>query len=208
MLTNEDVLSPGAAHSLPEESVTRTNLSGSPLPNPRAVLQSALTKMGDVNSVRTRLQTTLPDGQTELMIESMKPDRIHVISTFGEMIGIGRKFYVKSAGGWVVKSEPLGGAEAEVLFDFRTFLKQLMDKMVKLSGIRITGQVLGSQMLDGVETVVYEFAVTDASETGSVQISVGKGDGYIRRIFILGGSVSIRMWYTNINEHFSIEPPM
>jgi hypothetical protein len=63
-------------------------------------------------------------------------------------------------------------------------------------------------MHDGVETVVYEFRVSDASETGSVQISVGKDDGYIRRISISGGSIRIKIWYTNINEPFSIEPPM
>jgi len=204
MLTNEDVSSPSAAHSVPEESVNRTNLSGSLVRNPRAVLEGALTKMSDVDSVRTRLQTTLPEGQMELLIESMKPDRIHVISPYGEMIGIGRKFYVKSAGGWEVKSEPLGGAQSEA-FDIRAFLKQMT---AKLSGVRLTGQVLGSQMIDGVETVVYEFAVTDASESGTVQMSVGKDDGYIRRMSLSGGSLSIRIWYTNINEQFSIEPPM
>lgn len=208
MLTSEDVLSSGAGHSIAEESVSRTSLSGSPLRNPLGVLEGALTNMGEVNSVRTRLQTSLPTGQTEFVIESMKPDRMHVISSYGEMIAIGRKFYVKSAGVWQIQSAPVGGAQSEVVFDFRTFLKQMMAKMVKSPGVRITGQVLGGQMIDGVETVVYEFAVTDASETGTVQICIGKADGYMRRMFLLGKAVEIKIWYTGINEQFSIEPPM
>ena len=204
MLTNEDVLSPGAGHSLTEESVSRTNLSGSPLRNARAILESALTRMGEVNSSRTRLQTSLPAGQREILIESVKPDRVHVISPYGEMIAIGRKFYVKSTGGWEVTSAPAGDAKSDAGFDFRTFIKQMTTK----AGVRITGQVLGSQMIDGVETIAYEFAVTDGSETGTIQVSVGKEDGYLRRMSLLGSAVDIKIWFTNLNEHISIEPPM
>lgn len=204
MLTNEDVLSPGAAHSVAEESVSRTNLTGSPLRNARAVLESALIKMGEVNSLRTRMQTSLPAGHAEILIESMKPDRTHVIFPSGEMITIGRKFYVKSTGGWVVTSAPRGGALSKPVFDPQTFLKEMLSKF---SSVRITGKVLGDQMIDGIETVAYEFTVTDASETGTIQVSVGKKDGYLRHMF-LSGPVDIKIWYTNINEHISIEPPM
>lgn len=204
MLTNDDVLSPRAPHSLSEESVSRTNVSGSPLRNARAVLETALTKMSEVNSLRTRLQTFLPTGQREILIESVKPDRVHVISPYGEMITIGRKFYVKSTAGWEVTSAPAGGAQSDAGFDFRTFVKEMTAK----AGVRITGQVLGRQMIDGVETVAYEFAVTDGSETGTIQVSVGKEDGYIRRMSLSGGAVEIKIWFTNINEQISIEPPM
>ena len=204
MLTNEDVLSPRAVSSLPEESVTRTNLSGSPLRNPRAVLESALTKMGEVNSLRTRIQGSLPEGQREILIESMKPDRMHVTSPYGEIIAIGRKFYVKGNGGWQVTPMPAGGAQADAGFDFRILVKQLIAK----ASVRMTGQVLGSQMIDGVDTVAYEFAVADGYETGTIQVSVCKADGYMRRMSISGGGVDIKLWFTNINEQLTIEPPM
>ena len=204
MLTSEDVLSPGAAKSVPEESVSRTNVPGSPLSNPRAVLESALTRMGEVNSVRTRLQTSLPAGEAEVLIESMKPDRMRVKSPYGEMIAIGRKVYIKSAQGWEVKSAPSGSAQSDAGFDFPTFVKQMMGK----AGVRITGQLLGGQMIDGVETLSYEFTVTDGSETGTIQISVGKEDRYMRRMSVLGGAVNLKIWFSNINEDLSIEPPM
>ena len=160
--------------------------------------------MGEVNSLRTRMQTFLPSGQREILIESMKPDRIHVISPYGEMIAIGRKFYMKSNGAWEVTPVPAGGAQSDAGFDFRTFVKEMIAK----ANVRITGQVLGGQMIDGVETVAYEFSVTDGSETGTIQVSVGKEDGYIRQMFLSGGAVDIKIWFTKINEQLSIEPPM
>ncbi|MFY9570719.1 MAG: hypothetical protein WAV20_04915, partial [Blastocatellia bacterium] len=190
--------------SPPEDVVTRTGGSGSPVRNAGATLQSMLTRMSEVNSLRTRLQTFMPTGQSEAMIESVKPDRMHVTSPYGEMIQIGRKLYMKTAAGWEVRSMPAGGAQSDAGFDFRTFVKQ----MTARSGVRITGQMLGSQMIDGVETLAYEFEVTDGSETGTMQVSIGKEDGYMRRISLSGGPVNIKIWFSNINEPLSIEPPM
>lgn len=204
MLTSEDVLSPLPATSVAEPRVSGTGLSGSPLRNPRIVLENALIKMGEVNSVRTRLQTSMPGGDREVLIESMKPDRVHVTSPYGEMIGIGRKFYIKSAGTWQVTSAPASAVKSDAGFDYRTFVKQMTGK----AGVRITGQKLGGETIDGVEAIVYEFAVTDGAETGTIQLCVGKDDGYIRRMALSGGAVGIRMWFTSINEDISIEPPM
>lgn len=207
VLTNDDVLSPGSARSLPEESISRNSSSGSPLRNAHTVLESALTKMAEVNSLRTRMQTSLPDGEAEVVIESLKPDRARIITSNGEMIVIGRKLYSKSHGGWQLISEQPGVQSNAAVLDSRTFLKQ-MKQMIGKSGVRITGQVLGGQMIDGIDTVAYEFAVTDGSETGTVQVSVGKEDGYMRRMSLSGPAVGIKIWYTNINEPLSIEPPM
>ena len=204
VLTNDDVLSPRAAHPLPDDNISGTDQSGSPLRNARTVFESALSKMVEVNSVRTRMQTSLPSGEREILIESMKPDRMHIISSDFEMIVIGRKSYLKSNEGWQVTSMPAGGAQSDAALDFRTLLKQMLSK----SGVRMTGQVLGGENIDGVDTVAYEFAVTDGSETGTIQLSVGKEDGYMRRLSLSGGAVGIKIWFTNINERFSIEPPL
>ena len=203
LMTNEDVWSPRARSSTADESVSPTGAASSPLRNARAVLEGALTKMSEVSSVRTRVQTSLPTGEREVLIETMKPDRTHIMSADGEMFVIGRKFYVKTGETWNVTSVP-AGSKSDVGFDFRTFVKQMMAK----SNVRVTGQVVGGQILDGVDTVAYEFAVTDGSETGTVQVCVGKQDGYIRRMFLSGGALEIKIWFTNLNEHFSIEAPM
>jgi hypothetical protein len=203
-LTSEDVLTPRSVHPLPDESISRTSPSGAPLRNARTVLESALTKMGEINSLRTRLQASMPTGQREVMIESIKPDRAHIVSSDGEMIVIGRKFYMKNSAGWQVTSLPAGGAQSDSGLDFRTIVKQLIGK----PGVRVTGQVLGTQSIDGVDAIAYEFAITDGSETGTIQLSVGKEDGYMRRMALSGGALGIKVWFTDINEQFSIDPPM
>jgi hypothetical protein len=204
MLTDEDVASPNAANSTAEETISTTRLTGSPVSNARTVLEHALTKMSEINSMRTRLQAFMPDGPKEVLIEVVKPDRMHVVSPYGEMFSIGRKFYVKGAKGWQVTDMAGSGAQSDSGFDFRTYVKQMIGK----SSVRITGQTLGDQMIEGVDTVVYEFAITEGSESGTIQISVGKDDGYLRRMSISGGAVKVRIWFGDINEQFSIDPPM
>jgi len=201
-LTNEDVLYPRASRATSEEKTKPLEGGSSPLRNARVVLEGALTKMSEVTSIRTRVQTFLPAGEREMLIESIKPDRTHLVSADSEMIVIGRKFYMKNGGTWQVTSMPAG--KGDLGLDFRTFVKEMTGK----SGVRISGQVVGSQMLDGVETVAYEFAVTDGSETGTIQVCVGKQDGYMRRIFLLGGQLEIKIWFTDINQPISIEAPL
>jgi hypothetical protein len=203
MLTNEDVLSPAEANSQPEESLRRTN-AGSPLRNPRPMLESVLNKMAEVNSMRTRLQTFTAEGQKEILIERTKPDRMHVITTYGEMIAIGRKFYAKKSGVWEVTPTPAGAVQSDPGFDFLTLVKQTIGK----SSVRVTGQLLGSQMVDGTDTVAYEFGIVDGAETGTLQVGVGKADGFLRRLYLKAGPLDIRVWFTNINERLSIEPPL
>lgn len=204
VLTSDDVLAPRSVNPLPDDSISRTGPSGTPLRNARIVLESALTKMGEINSLRTRLQASMPTGQRDVMIESIKPDRAHIVSSDGEMIVIGRKFYMKNNAGWQLTSLPAGGAQSDSGLDFRALVKQMLGK----PGVRLTGQVLGTQSIDGVDSIAYEFAITDGSETGTIQVSVGKEDGYIRRMALSGGALEIKVWFTDINERFSIDPPM
>lgn len=213
-LTNDDLLTPGSSpSSRPEEKPTAINPRVSTLHNARRVLESVLTKMAEVKSVRTRIQTFLPGGQREVLIETKKPDRMHVVSPEGELIAIGGTFYLKRSGGWHVITGPAGNAaQSDSMFDFGTLVKLMIGK----SGVLITGHLLGDQVLDGVDSAAYEFEVTDRSETATIQVSVGKEDGYMRRLSISGGpglvqggsGLTINVWFTNINEPLSIQPPM
>ena len=200
MLTNDDVLSPRSASSQPIDSEPRT-IKGSPLRNARTVLESAMSKMGELNSIRTRMQSLLPSGPVDVLVESMKPDRVHVVSPYGEMISIGRKFYVKGAGGWSVTSSK--AAQSDAGLDFKAVIKQFVEK----SGLTITGERLGSQTVDGIETVAYAFELSDGNQTGRIELNIGK-DGYMRQLFLSGGGLDLKLWFSNLNEPLSIEPPM
>jgi hypothetical protein len=171
-----------------------------------------LTKMAEVNSVRTRIQTLLPTGKREILIETVKPDRTHVMSPEGEMVVIGGTFYLKTNAGWQVTTVPAGNAaQSDSGFDFSALIKQMIGK----SKVLITGQFLDDQVLDGVDCAAYEFELTDRSETGTIQVNIGKKDGYMRRLSISGPGLvqggsgpTINVWFTNINEPLSIQPPM
>jgi hypothetical protein len=201
MLTNDDVVSPRSMGPQPTESDPIATSTGSPLRNARGILESAISKMSELNSVRTRMQTTMPSGQMDVLIESVKPDRTHVVWPHGEMIGIGRKFYVKGEGGWTVTSVKAPQSDAGV--EFNALIKQLLQK----SGVKITGQLLGTQTLDGIDTVAYVFEVDDGIQTGKISLNLGR-DGYMRQMFLSGGGLDLKLWFSNLNEPLSIEPPM
>jgi hypothetical protein len=204
MLTNDDVLSPSSSRTTVEEPVIRTEATGTPLRNAREVLESALSKISEVKSSRTRMQMTSPAGQREVFIESVKPDRMRVSSADAEMIAIGRKFYLKTGGTWTVQTAPATSSTLDSGFDVRTFMRQMISK----GNVRITGKILGSQSVDGVETIAYEFQVTEGSDSGTLQLSVGKQDGFIRLLSANGSGMNIVVSFSNINEPLSIEAPM
>jgi hypothetical protein len=201
MMTNDDVLSPRSVSPLAIESETRAAANGTPLRNARTILEGAISKMSELNSVRTRMQSLFPSGQVEVLVESMKPDRMHVVSPYGEMISIGRKFYVKGAGGWSVTTAKAPQSDAGL--DFKTLIKQFIEK----SGVKITGERLRPQTIDGIDTDAYAFEVSDGNQTGRIELNIGK-DGYMRQMFLSGEGLDLKLWFSNLNEPLSIEPPM
>jgi len=213
VLTNEDLTSPRTLSSTTYEAKpSATRPRGATLNNATSVLQNALSKMAEVKSVRTRIQTFLPTGEREVVIETVKPNRTHLRSPEGEMIAIGSKVYLKTGDAWVLTPVSAGmvpGSDSG--FDFSTLINEMIGK----SKVQITGQMLGDEEIDGLNCSVYEFEVTDRSETGTIQISVGKKDGYMRRLTISGpapgqggSSLTINVWFNDINQPISIRPPM
>jgi len=150
------------------------------------------------------MQMSSAAGQREVFIESVKPDRMHVSSPDAEMIAIGRKFYVKTGGGWTVQTAPATSSTLDSGFDVRTFIREMISK----GNVRISGKILGSQVVDGVETIAYEFAVTEGSESGTLRLSVGKQDGYMRLLSATGGGIDMMVMFSSLNEPISIEAPM
>jgi hypothetical protein len=183
---------------------TVTSKSGAPVRNPRSVLENALIKMTGVRSLRVQLQLTLPTGAREVVVETVKPDRMRVTAPDGEFLLIGQNYYYRLAGGaWQVTTSKSALDTPASALDYSTFVKQ----MLGTPGITLTGRVLGEEAVDGFETVAYEFTVTDGAESGTIAASIGKNDGFLRRLFISGAGLSMKAWFTNINESFTIETP-
>jgi hypothetical protein len=205
-LSNEDLLSPRVTNVPvePDAQPTLTSKIGAPVRNPRSVLENALIKMNGVRSLRTRLQVTLPAGAREVVAEMIKPDRMRVTAPDGEIVVIGQDCYYRPAGGdWQVTKSRLTLDPAGSALDYSVLVKQ----MLNTAGVTITGRVLGEEAIDGFESIVYEFTVTDGAETGTITASIGKGDGFLRRLFMSGSGLTLKAWFTSINENFTIEKP-
>ena len=147
------------------------------------------------------MQSLMPSGSIDVIVESMKPDRMHVTSPYGEMISIGGKFYVKGTEGWSVT--PGNAPQSDAGLDFSALIKQFIEK----SRVRITGYLLGPQTIDGIDTTAYAFEVTEGKEFNKIELYLGN-DGYIRQMFLSGRTLNLKMWFNNLNEPLSIEPPM
>lgn len=140
----------GPVRTLTEDSIRPTNLSGSPVANARAALDGVLAKMEEASSIRIRLQVPVAGRQREIVVESVKPDRLHVSSPDSEFIMIGHKFYVKGRDGWQVMSTPASVDQSDSGSYFSTFVRNLL---LAKSNLQITGQILGEQVIDGVDTM-------------------------------------------------------
>jgi hypothetical protein len=138
------------------------------------------------------------------MIESVKPDRMRVIAPDGEIVVVGNTYYYKPAGGeWQASTSKSALAASTSSLDYRAFLEQALSG----PGVTITGTVLGEEVIDGVETVAYELSVSDRKESGTVQVWIEKRDGYLRRMFMSGPGMNLRIWLSSINESFTIQTP-
>jgi hypothetical protein len=160
--------------------------------------------MSEVNSLKIQMRVSLPTGENNMTVERDGANRARVTGGGKEVITVGGKVYSRDGDGpWQVTAVPSGMQGLDWSLDFVSFAKQMLSK----SRVHVTGQILGEEVLDGVNTVAYEFTVSDKSESGTLRLCVGKRDGYIRRFFLNGGQISVKMWFTNLNESMSINAP-
>ena len=211
-LTTEDVQSSNAGRNLPEalEEINLRPLGAGKLAppaakvsNPRQVLEQMFTRLGSSKTSRIRSRFSTANGEMETVVETVKPDRARVVSQDSEFIVIGRTFYMRQGGGaWRTSSAPasaldqlnIGGADA---------MKHLFD----IPGVSMSARITGEEVIDGVETVGYEFTITDRQGTGTIQAFVGKEDGLPRRLFVSGPGLTMKAWYSGFNDGLTIEAP-
>jgi len=150
------------------------------------------------------MQVSVPDGTREITIETVKPDRMHVVAPDGEIIVVGKAYYYKPAGGaWQVSSSNNALATSSKAFDFNAFFAEGLNE----PGVKVSGKVLGEEVIDGVQTVAYSLTVEDTRDSGTVQLWIAKSDGYIRRMSLSGAGLTMRIWCSGINENFAIQVP-
>jgi hypothetical protein len=206
-LSTEDLKSRAnsAETKKPEDEVKVSKSRRTPVQNARAILHNALSDLAQARSLRMRIEMKLPAGGGEGIVEIVKPDRIRAIRADTEIIAIGGNVYLRSEGGpWQRTSAPAGGPRSVAGLDLPAFL----DGLLRKSGARVTGRTIGDEVVDGYDTVAYEFTVSDNDDTGTIQLSIGKADGIPRRMSMVGPGIDVKVWFSSINENLSIEPPM
>jgi hypothetical protein len=206
-LSNYDLPVTRPASGAPDDRETITRLNGekgTPIRNPLAVLRGSLSRMNRITSLRTHLQSSSSDGTRDLVAETIKPDRMRIISPDAEIIVIGHACYIKRADDdWqVTKSTAALSLSAPVL-DYAQFV----NKMLATPGLSITGRLVGDEVIDGYTTIAYEFTIAEGRERGIIEACVGKDDGFLRRLFLFAPSLTLKAWFTGINETFTIEKP-
>jgi hypothetical protein len=204
-LSNDDLPPSGSAQPGELETITGLNgNTGTPVHNPLAVLRNSLTRMGTINSLRTHLQFSSTEGTREIIAEMIKPDRMRVTAPDAEVVVIGQTYYVRKPGeDWQVASSKSSLNMSVSALDYAQFL----NKMLTTPGISVTGRAMGDEVVDGYTTVAYEFTITDGNQKGTIETAVGKDDGFLRRLFMYAPSMTLKAWFTGINEGFKIERP-
>ena len=210
-LTTEDVQSPKSERDwsvIPDESAGKRGALGgvepadANVPNPRLLMEKMLAGLAEVKSLRIRARLTMPSGQRDLFIETIRPDRTRVTSSDMEIVVIGRTSYFRQAGGaWQTTAIP-ASAVAQLNVG-----PEALKQLVNTPGVSMSARIVGADLIEGVETVAYEFTVSDRDGTGTIEASIGKSDGLVRQLFITGPGVQMKMWFSGINESLTIEPP-
>ena len=210
-LTTEDVQSPKSERDwsvIPDESAAKRGGPGggepadAKVPNARLLMEKILTGLAKVKSLRIRARLTMPNGQRDLIVETIRPDRTRVTSSDMEIVVIGRASYFRQAGGtWQTTAIP---ASAAVQLNVGP---EAVKQLVNDPSVSMSARIVGEDLIEEVETVAYEFTVTDRDGTGTIEASIGKSDGLVRQLFIAGPGVQMKMWFSGFNESLTIEPP-
>jgi len=210
-MTTDDVMPPKSArvHMLAsdeEGGKSRSDFTAATIPNARGVLYAALNQLASANSLRLRMQLSSGNRMREILIETIKPNRrMRILADDVEVIMIGRDFYVKERSGpWQASSiAPTINSISVDNMDPRVLFRDVLS----LRAPSITGRMVAHELIDGFDTVVYQFTVSDRKETGKIEACIAKEDNFVRRLMLHAPWGEATMWFTSINDEINIERP-
>lgn len=154
-----------APESTPAPQPTTASNIEPPSGDPFAILKNAT--LAELQAKSFRATTTIESGDgktTELVIEYVSPDRIHVISSSGEQIAI------KGKGSWSKKGDKWEAAPAgmeNILFQALT--PEALDEQLKMIQAN-TVKFVGADLLDSKPMFVYQYdTVVDIGNNQSIK---------------------------------------
>jgi hypothetical protein len=171
----------------------------------RALIKNAFSKLTTVNSLRTKIQIT--GGQTgreETLIETVRPNRLHLQNDLLETIVIGSTVYTKvGKEDWKVVNTPVPKQQ----FDPQNFMNSLLSS----PNLKFIGKNLGKTTVDNVSTIVYEITedAANSADRETVLIWIGEADQLPRKIKVSkpNSPMQVTFWYSAFNA-VSIKAPL
>jgi hypothetical protein len=160
----------------------------------------------DLKSYRMRMETTSSKtGPQVTVAEFVAPDRFHWTGAQNEMIVIGSSAYMKVGGRWT-RSPVDAGAIVSMVRD-----PAFLDELSKSANVRMLGQ----DILDGTQAVVYEYSLANLGGTGMSSTSkswVRASDGLPLKVESTGSLNGVKtrtlITYYDFNTDIKIEPPL
>lgn len=141
--------------------------------NPVQGLLTAFKGLGGVKSFRAKISTTgLPGGTQDSDLEMVLPDRFHMTTSKLEMILIGKTMYIKTGTKWqkLTQNIDLSAVDAK--------------KLEAELGISKDVKLVGTDVIDGTPTFVYQYTTTikgPPARTTTSKVWVGMADNLPRK---------------------------
>jgi hypothetical protein len=171
--------------------------------NPLDALKGVFHNFAGVKSFRAKMTTS--GGTTanqEMTLESVMPDRFHIVSKQFEAYLIAATFYMKAGNQWQKMALP------------KSFDLGLVDARKLEAELQATTEtkLIGVEVLDGTPTVVYQYTTTIKTPTPTTytaKVWVAVADGLPRKMeSTTKAGVKTVMTYYDYNANIVIEPPI
>jgi hypothetical protein len=190
---NESHANAGAASSSANES-------------PVDFMKKAMRAQFDAKSYRARMESSYEGQNSTRIMEFVAPDRFHMTSDIDEIIIVGSATYRRTKGGpWQKFPADVGG----MVTAFRD--PKMIDELSKNTEIKF----LGTDVLDGTPTLVYQYTTTNAFGSGMTSTSktwIGTADSLPRKSEVEADvnnqKSKTTITYYDYNAGISIEPPI
>jgi len=184
-----------------------------PTGDTRETVVGALSSSMEEDAMRITLSNNVAGLENVTVLEFVRPDRYHLIGQGVEFIIIGDSTYIKGDGSDWIQSPAAMGDSVQPLVDQMLSEAAISQDIDELVGSIDDVQFLGSETLNGVDTLMYEYTqiTPDGTVNQTSRIWIGASDGRLYRqevSGVFGGqSIDSSIQY-EYGSDIVIEPPL
>jgi hypothetical protein len=174
--------------------------------NPLDSMSNAMRAQLNAKSFRARMESSFAGENSTRVVEFVAPDRFHMTSDIDEIIIVGPSTYRRTKNGQWQKFPLDAGSMVSTFRD-----PKMIDELAKSTEMKF----LGSEVLDGTPTFVYQYTMTNAYGSGMTTQSktwIGAADSLPRKSEVEAEinkeKSKTTITYYDYNTNIQIEPPI